>query len=81
MFDFISKMIMRHLFHQDGTIRIDPNHLPGLTPPKAAPPLPYSRLDNTPLPTGPTVEELYEHFVRTPRACPKRPRKPKGDLF
>ena len=81
MFDFISKMIMRHVFHQDGTIRIDPNHLPGLTPPKAAPPLPYSRRNTTPPPSGPTVEELYERFVRTPREVPKRPKKPKGGLF
>lgn len=82
MIDYIFRLISRYVFRQSGKIRIDPDNLPGLRPPKPAPPLPFKRPDQAPGNSNPSVEDLYKRFVRLSGDRPKDQRRPReGDLF
>lgn len=60
------------------SIRINPNHLPGLTPPKAASftPMPPKPVE----PEGPAIHDLYKKFREATGSSPKK-RNPKGWEF
>lgn len=63
-----------------GTIRINRDHLPGLTPPKAAPFIPRSSRQDEP--TGTDIKALYEHFIASGTvARTKRTKKDRGVGF
>lgn len=75
------KWLTRLLFPSTGrTIRISPDHLPGLTPPKAAPFIPKrSKPEQDP---GPDIEGLYEKFIANGGSKPKqRNKKDRGVGF
>jgi hypothetical protein len=63
-----------------GTIRIHRDHLPGLTPPKAAPFVPRSSTqEQTP---GTDIQALYEQFIKSGTVTrTKRTKKDRGVGF
>jgi hypothetical protein len=82
MIDYILSFINRLVFKQSGKIRIDRDHLPGLRPPKPAPPLPRTHQRPEPGIDGPSIHDLYKRFVSRSGERPEVPKRPKdGDLF